>query len=78
MTSVAIVGAGFGGIGAAISLRRAGIDDVVVLGSSWYIDEQGRDPTNWPGYTLEYRRRVARISPHVYALDHSPAHAAVG
>ena len=46
--------------------------------SSWYIDEQGRDPTNWPGYTLAYRRRVARISPDVYALDHSPAHAAVG
>src|SRR4026209_1492230 len=29
--SVAIVGAGFGGIGTAASLRKAGIDDVVVL-----------------------------------------------
>ena len=31
MTSVAIVGAGFGGIGTAVSLRRAGVEDVVVL-----------------------------------------------
>ena len=31
--------------------------------SSWYVDEQGRDPTNWPGYTLEYRRRTARVPP---------------
>ena len=44
--------------------------------SSWYVDEQGRDPTNWPGYTLEYRRRTARVSPDVYALD--PAPQAVG
>lgn len=36
--------------------------------SSWYIDEQGRDPTNWPSYTLEYRRRTAAIDPEVYAL----------
>ena len=35
--------------------------------SSWYVDEQGRDPTNWPGYTLDYRRRTARVSPAVYA-----------
>jgi cation diffusion facilitator CzcD-associated flavoprotein CzcO len=40
--------------------------------SSWYVDEQGRDPTNWPGYTLDYRRRTARISPDVYALEDAP------
>ena len=39
---VAIVGAGFGGLGAAIRLREAGIDDVVVLerredvGGTWW------------------------------------------
>ena len=33
--------------------------------TSWYIDGQGRDPTNWPGYTLEYRRRTMRVSPDV-------------
>ena len=31
VTSVAIVGAGFGGIGTAISLRRAGVEDITVL-----------------------------------------------
>jgi cation diffusion facilitator CzcD-associated flavoprotein CzcO len=40
--------------------------------SSWYIDDEGRDPTNWPGFTLEYRRRTARVRPEVYALEHAP------
>ena len=37
--------------------------------SSWYLDDQGRDPTNWPGFTFEYRRRTARVSPSVYTLS---------
>ena len=37
--------------------------------SSWYVDDQGRDPTNWPGYTLDYRRRTARVSPDVYEFE---------
>jgi cation diffusion facilitator CzcD-associated flavoprotein CzcO len=45
--------------------------------SSWYVDEQGRDPTNWPGYTLEYRRRTMHVSPDVYTLDHAPQPATV-
>ena len=45
--------------------------------SSWYVDEAGRDPTNWPGYTLEYRRRTARVSPDVYTLDPAPQPVAV-
>ena len=36
--------------------------------SSWYVDEEGRDPTNWPGYTIEYRRRTARVDPAVYSI----------
>ncbi len=36
--------------------------------SSWYLDEEGRDPTNWPGYTIEYRRRTARVDPAVYSI----------
>ncbi len=36
--------------------------------SSWYLDEQGRDPTNWPGFTYEYRRRTAAVDPEAYAL----------
>ena len=36
--------------------------------SSWYVDEEGRDPTNWPGYTIEYRLRTARVDPAVYSI----------
>ena len=36
--------------------------------SSWYLDESGRDPSNWPGYTIEYRRRTRSIDPAVYEL----------
>jgi hypothetical protein len=36
--------------------------------TSWYLDGEGRDPTNWPGYTIEYRRRTRRIDPSVYRL----------
>lgn len=32
MVSIAIIGSGFGGLGAAIRLRQEGIDDFVVLG----------------------------------------------
>jgi len=51
-------------------LRARQADTVWATGgcSSWYVDDQGRDPTNWPGYTLEYRRRVTRADPSVYAL----------
>mgnify|MGYP002136453513 CR=1 FL=1 len=37
--------------------------------SSWYLDDEGRDPTNWPGYTVEYRRRTRRIEPSAYRLS---------
>lgn len=36
--------------------------------SSWYVDDQGRDPTNWPGYTLDYRRRTARTDEQTYIV----------
>jgi cation diffusion facilitator CzcD-associated flavoprotein CzcO len=36
--------------------------------ASWYVDDKGRDPTNWPGYTFEYRRRTARVRTDVYEL----------
>ncbi len=29
--------------------------------SNWYIDENGRNTNNWPGFTLEYRRRTRRL-----------------
>jgi len=44
--------------------------------SSWYLDDDGRDPTNWPGYTIEYRMRTRAIDPAVYELEHQVGTAA--
>ena len=33
---------------------------------NWYIDEHGRNTNNWPGFTLEYRRRTRRLDPADY------------
>jgi hypothetical protein len=29
--------------------------------ASWYLDDQGRNTTMWPGFTLEYRLRTRRF-----------------
>jgi cation diffusion facilitator CzcD-associated flavoprotein CzcO len=29
--------------------------------NNWYLDEHGRNTNNWPGFTLEYRRRTRRL-----------------
>ena len=34
--------------------------------SNWYVDENGRDSQNWPGFTLEYRWRTRRVDPADY------------
>jgi cation diffusion facilitator CzcD-associated flavoprotein CzcO/acetyl esterase/lipase len=34
--------------------------------NNWYLDEQGRNTNNWPGFTLEYRRRTKRLDPADY------------
>jgi cation diffusion facilitator CzcD-associated flavoprotein CzcO/acetyl esterase/lipase len=34
--------------------------------SNWYVDENGRDSQNWPGFTLEYRLRTRRLDPSDY------------
>jgi cation diffusion facilitator CzcD-associated flavoprotein CzcO len=31
--------------------------------NNWYVDEHGRNTNNWPGFTLEYRRRTKRLDP---------------
>ena len=49
---VVIVGAGFGGIGAAIQLNRLGYDDIVIverendLGGTWHVN-------HYPGLTVD-------------------------
>jgi cation diffusion facilitator CzcD-associated flavoprotein CzcO/acetyl esterase/lipase len=34
--------------------------------NNWYVDEHGRNTNNWPGFTLEYRRRTRRVDPSDY------------
>ena len=36
--------------------------------NNWYLDEHGRNTNNWPGFTLEYRRRTRRLDPADYEL----------
>jgi cation diffusion facilitator CzcD-associated flavoprotein CzcO/acetyl esterase/lipase len=46
-------------------------DSVWVTGcSNWYVDENGRDTNNWPGFTLEYRWRTRRLDPSDYDEAH--------
>jgi cation diffusion facilitator CzcD-associated flavoprotein CzcO len=37
--------------------------------NSWYIDETGRTPVLWPGFTFEFRRRLAQFEPSKYVLE---------
>jgi cation diffusion facilitator CzcD-associated flavoprotein CzcO len=36
--------------------------------TSWYLDENGNDPNQWPWLWSTYRRRTARIEPGTYEL----------
>jgi cation diffusion facilitator CzcD-associated flavoprotein CzcO len=36
--------------------------------TSWYIDENGNDPNQWPWQWSAYRRRAAELSPEAYVL----------
>ncbi|MFT4035332.1 MAG: NAD(P)/FAD-dependent oxidoreductase [Patulibacter sp.] len=55
-----IVGAGFGGIGAAIALRRLGIDDIVILdreddlGGTWHVNRYPGLAVDIPSSTYSY------------------------
>jgi cation diffusion facilitator CzcD-associated flavoprotein CzcO len=37
--------------------------------TSWYLDENGNDPNQWPWLWNTYRRRAAEVSPEVYELS---------
>jgi cation diffusion facilitator CzcD-associated flavoprotein CzcO len=51
-------------------LRAALADSVWHTGcTSWYVDENGNDPSQWPWLWSTYRRRTARIEPGAYALS---------
>jgi cation diffusion facilitator CzcD-associated flavoprotein CzcO len=51
-------------------LRAALRDTVWHTGcTSWYVDEHGNDPSQWPWTWTAYRRRAARLEPSAYALS---------
>src|SRR5690349_13429874 len=58
---VAIIGAGLGGIGMAIALRRAGIDDFVVLERAGDIGGTWRD-NRYPGLTVDIPAQAYQFS----------------
>lgn len=66
MVEVAIIGSGFGGIGAAIALRRLGIDDIVVLereddlGGTWHVNR-------YPGLAVD----IASVT-YSYSFEPNP------
>jgi cation diffusion facilitator CzcD-associated flavoprotein CzcO len=37
--------------------------------TSWYLDENGNDPNQWPWLWHTYRRRAAEVSPQAYELS---------
>jgi len=61
---VAIIGAGFGGIAAAVALRRAGIDDLVI------IDGAGGVGGNWRRHV--YPGASCDVPSHLYSLSFAP------
>lgn len=63
---VAIVGAGFAGIGMAITLRRAGYRDVVVLERAGAVGGTWRDNT-YPGCQCD-------VPSHLYSFSFAPKH----
>jgi cation diffusion facilitator CzcD-associated flavoprotein CzcO len=64
MTSIAIVGAGFGGVGAAAMLRRAGYHDVVVFERGERVGGVWHDNT-YPGAACD-------IPSHLYEFSFAP------
>nr|WP_264064447.1 NAD(P)/FAD-dependent oxidoreductase [Mycobacterium montefiorense] len=61
---VAIIGAGFGGLGAAVALRRAGIDDLVILEADDGVGGTWRRNT-YPGAACD-------IQSHLYSFSFAP------
>ena len=37
--------------------------------TSWYVDENGNDPNQWPWLWTTYRKRTERIEPGAYELS---------
>jgi cation diffusion facilitator CzcD-associated flavoprotein CzcO len=61
---VAIIGAGFGGLGAAVALRRTGIDDLVIIEADDGVGGTWRRNT-YPGAACD-------IQSHLYSFSFAP------
>lgn len=61
---VAIIGAGFGGLGTAVALRRAGIDDLVIIEAADGVGGTWRRNT-YPGAACD-------IQSHLYSFSFAP------
>jgi cation diffusion facilitator CzcD-associated flavoprotein CzcO len=72
-SQVAIVGAGFSGIGAAIALQRAGIDDFVILeagdgiGGAWHWNTYPGVAVDIPSFSYQFSYRQLNGWSRVYA-----------
>ena len=64
MTSVAIIGTGFGGLAAGVRLKQAGIDDLVLFEKSSDVGGVWRDNT-YPGAACD-------VPSHLYSLSFAP------
>jgi cation diffusion facilitator CzcD-associated flavoprotein CzcO len=73
---VAIVGAGFGGMGAAIALQRAGVTDFVLLereddlGGTWHVNHYPGLTVDIPSATYSYSFEPNPDWAHVFARGH--------
>ncbi|OBJ02187.1 NAD(P)/FAD-dependent oxidoreductase [Mycobacterium sp. 1465703.0] len=61
---VAIIGAGFGGLGVAVALRRAGIDDLVII--------EGDDGVGGTWRRNTYPGAACDIQSHLYSFSFAP------
>jgi cation diffusion facilitator CzcD-associated flavoprotein CzcO len=64
VTSVAIIGTGFGGLAAAVRLKQAGIDDLVLFETSSDVGGVWRENT-YPGAACD-------VPSHLYSLSFAP------
>ncbi len=68
---IAIVGAGFSGLGAAIKLAQRGIDDYVILDRGSDFGGTWRDNT-YPGAACDVRRTCTRTRSHRIPSGRAP------
>jgi cation diffusion facilitator CzcD-associated flavoprotein CzcO len=64
VTSVAIIGTGFGGLAAAVRLTQAGVDELVLFEKSGDVGGVWRDNT-YPGAACD-------VPSHLYSLSFAP------